>query len=156
MLYTNIDKLDLKDDATATLTYSEGTDVFVHNESDVETAIENTGVIDAFCELITTKGLSVKTSYGENVIQSLRDSGLLEDYARDFTFTDYLSGVITDNFYDVDLIEYSTRAYDYKRGFCTLTATVEVPVSTLVDVKPNLSGWVVAINTNGGTLTLEG
>jgi len=39
--------------AMATLTYSEGTDVFLMNEDEVDTALSNTDVVEQFAELIT-------------------------------------------------------------------------------------------------------
>ena len=45
-----------------------------------------------------------------------------------FEFEEYLADTITENFYDVELIEYSTEKYDHKRGFTTLTAEVEIPL----------------------------
>jgi len=89
------------------------------------------------------------------VLQSLRDDGLLDDYERDDTFSDYLNEVITDNFWDVDFIESSTEKYDYKRGFCTLTAEVVVPVAQLLELQPSLTGWSASVRTPAGVLTLE-
>jgi len=151
----NLKNLDLESGATATLTYSDGADVFVHNETEVETALAETDVVWSFVELIATPGLEVKTLFGTNVLESLRDDGLLDDYERDDTFSDYLNEVITDNFWDVDFIESSTEKYDYKRGFCTLTAEVVVPVAQLLELQPSLTGWSASVRSNGGMLTFE-
>ena len=151
----NLKNLDLESGATATLTYSEGADVFVHNETEVETALAETDVVWSFAELIATRGLEVKTLFGSSVLQSLRDDGLLDDYERDDTFSDYLNEVITDNFWDVDFIESSTEKYDYKRGFCTLSTEVVVPVAQLLELKPYLTGWSASVRSNGGMLTFE-
>jgi len=151
----NLKNLDLESGATATLTYSEGTDVFVHNETEVETALAETDVVRNFAELIATPGLKVNTLFGTNVLQSLRDDGLLDDYERDDTFSDYLYEVITDNFWDVDFIESSTEKYDYKRGFCTLSTEVVVPVAQLLELQPYLTGWSASVRANGGMLTFE-
>jgi len=151
----NLKNLDLESGATATLTYSEGADVFVHNETEVETALAETDVVRNFAELIATPGLKVNTLFGTNVLQSLRDDGLLDDYERDDTFSDYLYEVITDNFWDVDFIESSTEKYDYKRGFCTLSTEVVVPVAQLLELQPYLMGWSASVRANGGMLTFE-
>jgi len=151
----NLKNLDLESGATATLTYSEGADVFVHNETEVETALAETDVVRNFAELIATPGLKVNTLFGTNVLQSLRDDGLLDDYERDDTFSDYLYEVITDNFWDVDFIESSTEKYDYKRGFCTLSTEVVVPVAQLLELQPYLTGWSASVRANGGMLTFE-
>ena len=151
----NLKNLNFESGATATLTYSDGAEVFVHNETEVETALAETDVVWSFVELIATPGLEVKTLCGTNVLESLRDDGLLEDYERDDTFSDYLNEVITENFWDVDFIESSTEKYDYKRGFCTLTAEVVVPVAQLLELKPYLTGWSASVRSNGGMLTFE-
>lgn len=148
--------LNLPDDTTVNLTYSEGTDVFVHNETEVETALSETDVVNTFAELVATKGLKATTQYGTNVIESLRDEGLLDDYERgSFTFSDYITEAITDNFYDVDLIEHSTEKYDHKRGFCTLSAAIKVPAKNLIESAPYLGSWTVSVQTDSGMLTLD-
>ena len=78
----------------ATLTYIDGVDVFVHNESEVETALAETNVVEEFCELIATPGLNVTTMYGRlPILEELRASSLLEEYERGtHTFAEYLSG----------------------------------------------------------------
>lgn len=147
--------LNLDEEAVVSLSYEEGTDVFVHNETEVETALEETSVLDAFSELITTPGLSVKTSYGCDVMETLRDSDLLEDYPRDHSgFSEFVSSAIRENFYDVDLIDYSIEKYDYKRGFCTLTADVKLTAADIFRTSPHIEGWNVSVQTDSGTLML--
>lgn len=149
-----ISNLSIDPGTFATLSYSAGTDVFVHNESEVETALEDTDVVDQFVNLISTPGLKASTEWHSSIIDSIRDKDLLEDYERDGTFSDYLSETIKENFYDVDLIEYSIEKYDYKRGFCTLTANLRVTVSNLIETQPSLSGWNISVPHAGGTLTI--
>ena len=147
--------LDLDENAMVTLTYSEGVDVFVHNETEVETAIAETDVISTFSELIAVPRLQVTTQYGGNVLERLREDDLLDDYDRDGDFGAYLNEVISDNFYDIDMIEYSTEKYDHKRGFCTLTAQVQVAASNLIETAPFLHGWTASVQTANGTLTFD-
>ena len=147
--------LNLEPDSIVTLTYSEGTDVFVHNETEVETALAETDVVSTFSELIATPRLSITTAYGGDVLQSLRDDGHLEAYDRDGDFGGYLSEIITDNFYDLDFIEHSTERYDHKRGFCTLTAEVQIPAAQIISESPFLSGWRAAVSTENGTLMFD-
>ena len=154
-IITKLQSLNLEPDAMVTLTYSEGVDVFVHNETEVETAMAETDVISTFSELIATPKLQVSTQYGGNVLDRLREDEFLNDYSRDGDFSSYLSEVISDNFYDVDFIEYSTEKYDHKRGFCTLTAQVQVPVDNIIEHSPFLSGWTASVNTSNGTLSFE-
>ena len=147
--------LQLPGDSLVTLTYSEGTDVFVHNETEVDTAMAETDVISQFSELIATPGLKVTTPYGTEILQGLREDNLLDNYDRDGWFSEYLCETISDNFYDVDLVDYSIDKYDHKRGFCTLTATVKVSLDNLLESQPSLGGWSASVNTVAGTLTLE-
>ncbi len=149
--------LNLDDDATVHFTFSEGTDVFVHNETEVETALSETTVVEAFCELISQTGLQATSTWGETyILDSLRDEGYLEDYERDFTFPEYLADVINENFYDVDLVEYNIEKYDHKRGFCTLTANLNVTMANLLESNPYVSSeWTVSVQTPAGRLTLE-
>ena len=154
-IYKKLQGLNLNNDATISLRYSEGTDVFIHNETEVETAMAETDVINRLSELIATRGLHAQSRWGENIINELRSSGFLEEYERDNTFSDFLSETISENFYDFEFIETSTEKYDYKRGFCTLTAKVSVTANNLLKVEPNLDGWNVSIKTSLGILTLD-
>lgn len=147
--------LNLEPDSLVTLTYSEGADVFVHNETEIETALTETDVVSTFSELIATPGLTITTPYGGNVIESLRNDGHLDAYERDGDFGGYLNEVITENFYDLELIEYSTEKYDHKRGFCTLTAEVQIPASQIISEMPFLSGWRASVSTENGTLMFD-
>jgi hypothetical protein len=147
--------LNLKGETSVTLTYSDGTDVFVHNETAVDTAIAETDVISQFSDLIATPGLNALDAYGNNILNELRNEGYLEDYAHDFTFADYLTDTITENFYDVEFIEKSVQQYDYKRGYCTLETTVQVPFGNFIEAQPYVGGWTIAVQTENGILTLN-
>ena len=148
--------LQLVPNAMATLTYSEGTDVFLMNEDEVDTALSDTDVVQQFAELIATPKLKVTTSFGTNIIESLRTGGFLDDYERgSCSFSDYISETIRQNFYDLDFIESSIEKYDYKRGFCTLSAKVKIPVEDLIMKSPYVGGWTVSVPTENGTITLN-
>tara|TARA_Y100000592_G_scaffold98606_1_gene172158 strand:- start:153 stop:629 length:477 start_codon:yes stop_codon:yes gene_type:complete len=148
--------LKLPPDAMVTLTYEEGTDVFVHNETEVEDAINHTSVINEFASLIAQSKLDARNRWSGNVLEHLRAEDYLEDYERGtYNFEEYLAETLAENFYDTELIEYSTEKYDHKRGFCTLTAQVEVPYENLVEVDPFISGWNVSVETENGTLSFD-
>ena len=151
-----LQSLNLTNDAMITLTMEEGTDVFVHNETEVEDAMNNTSVISDFASLIANTKLDARNRWSGNVIQHLRDNDFLDEYERgSFAFEDFLTETLTENFYDTDLIEYSTEKYDYKRGFTTLTAQVEIPYANFMEVRPFISGWTVSVETENGTLTFD-
>ena len=150
-----LQSLNLDDDAMITLVYEEGTDVFVHNETEVEDAMSNTNVINEFASLISQSKLDARNPWSGNILEHLRNEDYLEDYSRNGEFQEYLAETLTENFYDTELIEYSTEKYDHKRGFTTLTAKVEVPFSNFVEVNPFISGWTVSVETENGTLSFD-
>ena len=154
-IYKKLQSLSLTEDSTISLRYSEGTDVFVHNETEVETAMSETDVINRFSELVATPGLRAQTRWGEDIISELRESGFLEEYERDSTFSEYISETISENFYDFDFIDTSTEKYDHKRGFCTLSAEVEIMYGNLLQSQPDLMGWDVVVETPLGSLTID-
>ena len=148
-------ELNLPENTTVSMSYSAGTDVFVHNETEVETALQDTDVVSMLAELIATPGLKVRTQYGHLALEELREQGFLNDYERDGTFEDYISEILNENFYDQSIIEYSTEKYDHKRGFTTLSADVEVELTNLLENAFWLSSsWEVSVPTESGTLTL--
>ena len=148
--------MNLPEDALVTLTYEEGTDVFVHNETEIDDAMSNTSVINEFASLIAQSKLDARNRWNGNVLEHLRAENYLDDYERgSYGFEEYLAETLSENFYDTELIDYSTEKYDHKRGFTTLTAQVEVPVSNFVEVNPILSGWKVSVETEDGTLTFN-
>ena len=69
--------------------------------------------------------------------------------------SEFVDDVIRENYYDLDLIEHSTEAYDYKRGFCTLTADVVVSAQNLMNSSADLTGWTVSFKTDGGVLSFD-
>lgn len=154
-IVNKLKNLNLDSNAMIGLSYSDGTDVFVHNETEVETALAETDVVYTFSELVATPGLRASTRFGGDVIESMREDGFLEDYERNGDFPSFLAETITDNFYDQEFIEYSTEKYDHKRGFCTLSVDLEVPFENFIKTQPFVSGWKVSVNTPDGTLTFD-
>ena len=154
-IISRLQELELDSGAMATLTYSDGADVFVHNESEVETALAETDVVSQLCSLLATPGIQVTTPYGDDILDELRGSDLLDDYGYDFTFEEYLNDVVTESIYDFDFIERSIEKYDYKRGFCTLSTEVRVPVAQILEKELYVGNWNVSVNFKGGTLTLS-
>jgi len=151
-----LQSLNLAEDAMIHLTYEEGADVFVHNETEVEDAINETSVIYEFASLVAQTKLDVRNRWSGNILEHLRNESYLDDYERGtFDFENFIAETIRDNFYDVDLIEYSTEKYDYKRGFTTLTAEVDIPFANFVQVDPNVTGWKVSVETENGTLSFD-
>jgi len=151
-IFETLSSMNFPEGTVVNLAYHEGTDVFIHNETEVETALDDTDVVSTFSELVSTPGLRVADQYGHDILDSLREGGHLEDYERDGSFADYLSSTITDNFYDLELIEYSTEKYDHKRGYTTLSAQVQVALENFLETNPVVDEWEVSVKTGKGTL----
>tara|TARA_B100000700_G_scaffold312906_1_gene397194 strand:- start:452 stop:925 length:474 start_codon:yes stop_codon:yes gene_type:complete len=151
-----IKDLNLPEDTTVSLSYSCGTEVFVHNETAIETALDETDVVSTFSELVATRALQAKSTYGDHILNSLRDEGYLEDYEKgSYGFAEHIAEKLQENFYDQEFIEASTERYDHKRGFTTLTADVSVSVKNLLFAAPYLGGWEASVPTDAGTLTIS-
>jgi len=148
--------LDLPTDTKVTMSYSEGTDVFVHNETAVDDAIGYTDVIQTFSDLVATPGLQAEIPYCGNVLQVMRDNDWLDGYEpREFYFGEYIAETLVENFYDQEFIDSSVEQYDYKRGFCTLETTVTTDIGNFLKAQPIVAGWQVSVSTPDGTLTFD-
>jgi hypothetical protein len=151
-----IKDLNLPDDTKVRLSYSEGTDVFVHNETEVDTALSETDVVSTFAELVSTRALQAESVYGTHILDSLREDGHLDDYEKgSYGFAEHIAEKISENFYDQEFVEYSTEKYDHKRGFCTLSADIQVSIKNLIFAAPYLGGWEAKVRTESGTLTID-
>jgi len=151
--------VELNDDVVVEFSYEQGTDVFHYNETHVETAFENTDVVERVAS-VATSGLQVLTTYGDSAIQVLRDADLLDAYERgSYAFEDYVAAAIRDNFYEAELIEEVTERYDHKRGFTTLSASFQAPASVVLgqadDYSTVFSGWTAKVEHNGGTFSFD-
>ena len=156
-IITKLKNLNLENEDTVTLVYEDGADVFHFNETEIETALSETDVVEQLAELITTPGLDAKDSWGGgSILQSLRDKELLDGNERGTgDFTEFLTEQINENFYDTEVIDYSTEKYDHKRGYTTLTATVKVSAGNLIQSNPTLFGWKASVQTDNGLLVID-
>ena len=155
--------LSLPSDASITLTYSDGCDVFIHNDTAIETALKETNTVDVFSRLVEhLASTSVETHW---VLQQLRD-----EYVIDYNDEEDDNGVptpvrmdamdissgIEENFGEQIFIEAEIKRHDYKRGFCNMIATIELSLEELTQSSPDLSGWEIHVETPNGTLTIDG
>ena len=155
-IVSRLKDLELDPSTLITLSYSDGADVFVHNETEVDTALSETDVVSRFCNLIATPKIHPTTAYGTDILEEMRDGYYLNDYERGSDdFADYLCEVVTDNFYDFEFIEHSVEKYDYKRGFCRLSAEVQLSLSEILETNVSLTGWEISVPVDGGTLTFD-
>ena len=154
--------LNLPADATVTLTYSDGCDVFVHNDTAIDDAIKETNTIRTFSDLVAHLAESSETTHW--ILEELRDNYVLdfEDEEDDdgdpipTRLSSYeVSDGIRDLFGDQDFVRAEIKRYDYKRGFCDMVATLNISVEELLKTQPDLTGWEVEVETADGTLTFE-
>ena len=139
-----------------TLKFEEGADVFHYNETEIETALSETTVVNALATLVANSKLDARDSWYGNILEHLRDNDYLEEYERGSNgFEDFLAETLAENFYDHELIGHSTKKYDHKRGFTTLTAEVQIPYANFICEQPYTFGWTVSVETDGGTLTFK-
>jgi hypothetical protein len=164
---TKLESLNLSDDATLTLTYSDGCEVFHYkDDGGVGDAVEGTDTVQRFAELISE--LDRHSEGVHPILADLDDSYVLtlDDFREgseeeggeptlNISWGDIHDG-IANNFFDQEYIESSVKRYDHKRGFCTLTATIEVSYDELKKAQPYLRGWDLDVETDNGTLTIEG
>ena len=157
-----------------TLTCSDGAEVFHYKDGAVYDAVGETNIVRQFCDLVETLGGDIF----ENVVSDLIDAGVLEEPEEEDEEEDEeseaddeedddrglsrhfdamtLSEGIENNFYDQEFIEYSIKKYDHKRGYCTLTASLDVTLDQLLEAEPDLTGWELTFKTKGGKTTIEG
>jgi hypothetical protein len=68
-----------------------------------------------------------------------------------------LTELIRENMYELcDTLSWNLDRYDHKRGYSTVTMTVEMTIDEAMNLPPyTLSGWSASIETSDGTLTFE-
>ena len=159
-------ELNLPSETNVSLSYTGGCDCFVYNETEVETALEETDVVSVFANLVSTIGLNLTDNYGNNVIDSLVDAEHIErdfvNSCRDEDNEEYydddldeaISEFVNDNFYDQEFIEKDVTRYDHKRGYIDLIARLNTTVGNVIETNVDLTGWEVSVPLAGGTFTL--
>lgn len=141
-LISSFDKLEVPGDARVELVYEDGSDVVHYNDTQDETVMEETNVIDSLVDAARS-GIKLE----DDLIQTLRDWEMLDDYERDsYDFNNHCVEKIKENPYDFcDFIDFSTEQYDHKRGYTTLTARLYTTVDDLKSASEGqiaaLSGW---------------
>ncbi len=158
-LISSFDKMEVAGDTQVELFYSDGADVVHYNDSQDETVMEETSVIDSLVEA-SRSGVE----FEENLIQTLRDNEMLDDYERDsYDFDNHCAEKIKESPYDFcDFIDFSTEQYDHKRGYTTLTATLYTTVDNLRNAEEgqisSLEGWSAKFQAdalNNSVITVE-
>tara|TARA_R110002126_G_scaffold131736_1_gene275640 strand:- start:32 stop:499 length:468 start_codon:yes stop_codon:yes gene_type:complete len=152
-LYKKIKALGVEDDVPVTFEWEEGCDVLHYNETHVETAMQNTGAAYILAEAITE---GVFYEKGNEILEEMRTEGLLDSYERgDENFTDFVSEVITEEFWNFDWLENATERYDHKRGWTDISMELSIPLGDLKDQDFVLSNWTPKVQTPNGYLTVK-
>jgi len=158
-LLSSFDKMEVSGDTRVELVYEDGTDVVHYNDTQDETVMEDTSVID---NLVDAARSGIK--FEDDLIQTLRDWEMLDDYERDsYDFDGHCIEKIKENPYDFcDFLDFSTEQYDHKRGYTTLTATLHTTVDDLRNAAEeqfsSLSGWTAkfeSLSVANGTVAVE-
>jgi len=161
---TKLENLNLADDDTITLSYSDGCDVFHYkDDGGVSDAIDETDTVRRFSELVYT--LNENYDGIHPIIEELSDNSViaLDDFVEEtededaepvynISASDIQQGIEIE-FWEQQFIDSEVKRYDHKRGYCTLTAIVEVQYDELKKAQPNLHGWSIEVNTPNGLLT---
>ena len=148
-------ELNLPGDDWVTLTYSDGADVMHYKDDAVNDAVSETEVVSRFSDLI----MSLPEMRRDGILADLADAVGLElpdpeDEDAESLDASMVREAIENEFFEQQFIEYSIKKYDHKRGYCTLTATVEITVDELLNSDLDLSGWTIEVKTKSGKLTL--
>ena len=161
---TKLENLNLADYDTISLSYSDGCDVFHYkDDGGVSDAVDETDTISRFSKLV----YALQQNYEgvHPIIEDLNDNSVIslddfveetEDEDAEPTYNIDLLDIeegIRNNFFDQQFIDSEVRRYDHKRGYCTLTARVQVDYFELKKAQPNLHGWSIEVNTPNGLLT---
>ena len=151
----NLKSMNLPEDTMVRLSQEGGEQVDFRNEHSPVHIWSSSGMDVELAKWVTTKGLDVFDDYGNNIFLNLREEGYLDDYDREGWFEEYISEVFSEHAYDLSLFESNTEQYDYKRGYCTVTTIINVPLHQLLNTGTSISGWKASVKTPVGTLTLD-
>ena len=144
-------------DSMLTLTAEEGEDVFHYLDDHQEEVVVNS-CIPGYLASLFAQDSPIKGK--EDLMERLRDEGILDDIEEE-GLEDELEEILITEFMENwrehdDLIETETEQYDFKRGFCTVRAEVELPVYQLLELPEySFTNFDIKVNTSMGELTIK-
>jgi len=140
------------------LNYEDSASVWHISDDYVETALAETDTASMLGTALATPGVTVLSRYEEDILNTMRDEGMLEDYDREGGFEEYLTEKIQEEAYQHDLLTISTERHDHKRGTCEIAANIKVLAGDLYDLGSAadsfVAGFDIVVQTTAGTLTL--
>jgi len=141
------------------LNYEDSAEVWHISDDYIENALGDTETAQRLASLLATPGVAVLSEYGDDILETMRDEGLLDDYDREDWFEEYLTEKIQEEAYQYDLLSISTERHDHKRGTCEVAANVKVLAGQLYDLGASadsfIGGFDVVVQTAAGTLSLD-
>jgi len=141
------------------LNYQDQASVWHISDDYVQNALGETDTASMLANVLATQGVTVYSRYEEDILEYMRDEGMLDDYDREGWFEDYLCEKIVEEAYNYDLLTISTERHDHKRGTCEIAANVKVRAGDLYQMGSGADGFVagfeVVVQTKAGTLTLN-
>jgi len=154
-----LQQLNIADDDYVYLNYEDTTEVWHISDDYIEVALNETDTARMLAALLATPHVTVYSRYEEDVLDAMRDEGLLDDYDREAWFEAYLAQTLQTHAYEYDLLTISTELHDHKRGTCEIAANVKVKAGDLYELGAGadsfVSGFEVVVQTENGLLTLE-
>ena len=141
------------------LNYTDSAEVWHISDDYVSTALGETETAAMLAGAMATTGVTVLSRYDEDILGTMRDEGMLDDYDRDGYFEDYLTEKVQEEAYQYDLLTITTERHDHKRGTCEVAANIKVAAADLYNLGDGansfVSGFDVVVQTSAGTLTLN-
>ena len=152
-------ELNVGDDDFVYLNYEDSAEVWHITDGYVQDALGETDTASMLAAALATPGITVMSRYEEDILDYMRDEGMLEDYDREEWFEEYLCEKIVEEAYNYDLLTISTERHDHKRGTCEVAANLKVRAQELYALGENadnfVKGFDVVVQTAAGTLTLS-
>ena len=71
-IFEKLKSLNLPEDTMVSLSYEEGCDVFVHNESEIDTALSETDVVSTLASLLATPFLKVYSNWNSELLRFIK------------------------------------------------------------------------------------
>ena len=153
-----LQNVGVTDDDYIYLNYEDSAEVWHIADDHVEAALSETNTAGMLARLLATSGITVLSRYEEDVLQIMRDEGLLEDYEHDDSFEEYLADKIREEAYEHDLLTISTERHDHKRGTCEIAVNMKVTAAELFSLGDTadsfVAGFDIIVQTPNGLLTL--
>jgi len=152
-------ELGISGESFVYLNYEDHASVWHISDDYIDEAISQTQTAQVLAAVLATRGVTIYSRYEEDILETMRDAGLLEDYEREGTFEDYLAETIQREAYEHDLLTISTERHDHKRGTCEIATNLKVRASDLYSLNSAadifVSAFDVVVQTKDGLLTLS-